>query len=108
MAAQPLRPRDSGQSEIHPSAGLALAVPPELVDAIAGRVVDLLEERGLVGQSMGPEPWLGVDEAAAHLASPPSRVYDLVAQRRVRHARDGRRLLFRASWLDEALEEGAA
>ncbi len=84
---------------------VALVVPPELVDALAGRVVELLEQRGLVGAPTAPEAWIGVDEAAAHLACPKSRVYDLVAERSLRVRRDGRRLLFRRSWLDEDLEQ---
>jgi len=44
--------------------------------------------------------WLDVRAAARHLACSPKRIYDLVAQRRVRFARDGRRLLFRIEWLD--------
>ncbi len=84
---------------------LALAVPPELVEAVATRIVDLLEERGLVTVAAGPEPWIGVEEAATHLACPRSRVYDLVAERSLRVRRDGRRLLFRRSWLDEDLEQ---
>jgi excisionase family DNA binding protein len=44
--------------------------------------------------------WLDVRGAAAHLACSTKRIYDLVAQGRVRFARDGRRLLFRVEWLD--------
>jgi excisionase family DNA binding protein len=44
--------------------------------------------------------WLDVRDAAAHLACSTKRIYDLVAQRRVRFARGGRRLLFRVEWLD--------
>jgi len=70
------------------------------------RVADLLAER-LPAQ--GPAPWLDVDEAAAYLACKPHRVYDLVAEGRVRCAKDGRRSLFRREWLDVYLlgEEGA-
>lgn len=82
---------------------LALEIPEAVVERIAERaaeiVLDRLAERG-------PEPWIDVDDAAVHLACTRKRVYDLVAQRRVRVFRDGRRLLFRRSWLDEALAEG--
>jgi len=50
-------------------------------------------------------PWLDVRGAAAHLACGSKRIYDLVAQRRVRFARDGRRLLFRVEWLDAIVIE---
>jgi excisionase family DNA binding protein len=46
------------------------------------------------------EAWMDVRDAAAYLACSTKRIYDLVAQRRVRFARDGRRLLFRVEWLD--------
>ncbi len=49
--------------------------------------------------------WLDVHAAAAHLACSTKRIYDLVAQRRVRFARDGRRLLFRVEWLDQMVVE---
>jgi excisionase family DNA binding protein len=51
-----------------------------------------------------PEPWIGVEQAAEHLACPPSRIYDLVSQRRLTPRRDGRRLLFKRSHLDAAIE----
>ena len=82
---------------------LAREVPEALVERVAERAAEIalarLAERG-------PEPWIGVEDAAKHLACSRKRVYDLVAQRRVRVFRDGRRLLFRRSWLDEALAEG--
>lgn len=80
---------------------LALTVPDELVEAVAGRVADLLAGRL---DSSEPEPWLGVERAAAHLDCPTSRVYDLIAQRRIRTVRDGRRVLTRRQWLDEYLD----
>jgi hypothetical protein len=54
------------------------------------------------GQSAG---WLDVRAAARHLACSPKRIYDLVAEQRVRVARDGRRLLFRVEWLDAMVVE---
>jgi excisionase family DNA binding protein len=50
------------------------------------------------------EPWIGVDEAAVHLACRPQRIYDLVSQRRLPFRRDGRRVLFRRSDLDGYLD----
>jgi excisionase family DNA binding protein len=79
--------------------GLALGVPPELVDAIAGRVADLLTER-LPEQ---PTPYMKIEEAAEYLACPISRIRDLKDQGRLRHYRDGKRLLFRREDLDAAL-----
>jgi excisionase family DNA binding protein len=50
------------------------------------------------------EPWLDVSQAALHIAAPESRIYDLVAQGKVKFAKDGRRLLLRRSWLDEYID----
>jgi excisionase family DNA binding protein len=75
-----------------------LKLPDEVLDAVAERVLARLEV-----ERPEPEPYLDVRGAAAYLACPTSRIYDLVAQRAVRPARDGRRLLFRREWLDEAL-----
>ncbi len=77
----------------------ALAVPPELIDALAKRVATLLTESA----APAAPPYLSVEEAAEYLGRPKSRVYELVAQRRVRHYRDGRALLFRREDLDACL-----
>lgn len=82
---------------------IPLALPEEVVDAIAVRVAELLEERAPVRS--GPEPWVGVERAAAHLAAQPHRVYDLVATGRLPHRKDGRRLLFKLSELDGWLDD---
>jgi excisionase family DNA binding protein len=85
------------------SAGaLELQVPDAFVQAIAERVADLLAD-SLSGASPS-EPWIGVEQAAEHLACPMSRIYDLVSQRRLAPCRDGRRLLFKRSHLDAAIE----
>lgn len=106
-AARPTRPPASFEApERTNGSELILAVPPELVEAVAERVVDLLADR--LPEQRGPEPWLDVDAAADYLACKPHRVYDLVAEGRVRCAKDGRRSLFRREWLDDYLlaEEG--
>jgi excisionase family DNA binding protein len=91
------------QAQTNMSAGtLELQVPDVFVQAIAERVAELLAN-GLAGSS-APEPWIGVEQAAEHLACPPSRIYDLVSQRRLTPRRDGRRLLFKRSHLDAAIE----
>ncbi len=82
------------------SAGtLELQVPDVFVQAIAERVAELLAD-SLAGGS-APEPWIGVEQAAEHLACPPNRIYDLVS---LTPRRDGRRLLFKRSHLDAAIE----
>jgi len=87
----------------YPSNGaLSLALPPELVEVVAERVAELLAER----HAPEPEPWIGVALAAEHLACPKSRIYALVSAQRIPHEKDGSRLLFRRSDLDEWLEQG--
>lgn len=99
----PVEPRGSVDATVSGLvASLSLPLPPEIVEAVAERAAEIVIER--IGAT-GPEPWIGVEAAAEHLACKPRRIYELVAQRRVRVRRDGRRVLFRRSWLDEALEE---
>jgi excisionase family DNA binding protein len=81
------------------SNGLALTVPPDLVQAIAERTAELLAEQ----LPNRPEPYLDVDGAAAYLSAPVSRIYDLRRQG-VRHYKDGTRLLFKREDLDAWLD----
>ena len=73
-----------------------------LLDEIAADPEAVARLRELA--DVGPEPWVGVAEAAAHLACKPQRIYDLVHQRAIPYRKDGSRLLFRLSELDAALE----
>ncbi|MGZ4185019.1 MAG: helix-turn-helix domain-containing protein [Solirubrobacteraceae bacterium] len=75
-----------------------------LLDELAADPVALDRLRELVADGHGPEPWVGVEQAAAHLACKPQRVYDLVHQRAIPHHKDGSRLLFRLSELDAWLD----
>lgn len=99
MTAPPTRPPHSLEGPGHTNASLALTVPPELVEHLAVRVADVLAERAPTAS----DGYLGVEEAAAYLACPKSRMYELVAAKRVRHYRDGRRVLFKAEDLDAVL-----
>jgi excisionase family DNA binding protein len=104
VTARPARPPRSFEApERTNGSALSLAVPEALVEAVAERVAELLAER-LPAQ--GPAPWLDVDGAADYLACKPHRVYDLVAEGRLRCAKDGRRSLFRREWLDDYLLGG--
>ena len=73
-------------------------LPPEVLAEIARQAMELLHDRA--------EPWIGVAEAAEHLACKPQRLYELVHQRRLTPGRDGRRLVFRRSDLDRYLAGG--
>jgi len=84
--------------------GATLELDDDALDAVAERVAEILVER----EAGRPEPWVGVEEAAEHLACPPSRVYALTSACRIPHERDGSRLLFRRSQLDLFIAEGGA
>jgi excisionase family DNA binding protein len=81
---------------------VAITLPPHVVDVIVDRAVERLAARHPVA-----EPWVGVDAAAAHLSCRRQRIYDLVAQRRIPHRKEGARLLFKLSHLDAWIEGGA-
>jgi excisionase family DNA binding protein len=83
---------------------LEIKVPSQVIETVVEGVATLLAER------LGPNPeaWVGVEQAAAHLACPKSRIYDLVSARRIPHERDGSRLLFRRSDLDAWVTSGGA
>jgi excisionase family DNA binding protein len=77
-----------------------LEIPDGLLDALAERVADHLADRVVPA----PAAYLTVEEAAEYLRRPRSRIYDLVAAKRLRHRRDGRTLLFRHEDLDGCLD----
>ncbi len=85
------------------------ALLAELGDADLDRLAELLAPRLAAHLSTGgPFPWLDVENAAAHLACPKSRLYALVSARRIPHHRDGSRLLFNRAELDEWVQAGGA
>jgi excisionase family DNA binding protein len=105
MTARPARPsRPFEAPERTNGSTLSLAVPPELVEAIAERVAEMLAER----HAAEPEPWIGVEQACEHLACPRSRIYALASAGRIPHRKDSARLLFRRAELDDWLEQGGA
>lgn len=82
---------------------VSFALPPEFVEAVADRAAALIARR----LDSRPEPWIGVDDAAEHLACPVSRIYRLVSLAKgdrqanpIPYCKDGQRLLFRRSDLD--------
>jgi excisionase family DNA binding protein len=79
---------------------LTVELTEDQLDAVADRVAALLADRQPPQQSGG---WLNAAEAAAHLACSRERLYDLVQLGKLARTRDGRRLLFRRSDLDQYL-----
>jgi excisionase family DNA binding protein len=86
------------------SAPLRIDLPPELVEQIARRAAELVAERN----GNARDVWLSVADAAEYLRCTPSRVYSLVSARRIPFCKDGSRLLFRRSELDEWVQAGGA
>lgn len=80
---------------------LAFDVPEEVVEAIAQRVAEIVLTQ--IGNTPS-DPVLDVDEAAAYLRCKPQRIYDLKSLGRLEATKDGRRLLFRRSALDQYLK----
>ena len=85
-------------------AEVTVALPPAVIEAIARRAAAIVTG----ALAARPEAFIGVAEAADHLACKPQRIYDLVSQRRLEFHRDGRRLLFRRSDLDAYLARTAS
>lgn len=91
----------------HSSVGqqLSFEVPEGMQEAIARRAATIVAAR----ERPAPEPWVGVAEAAAHLACKRQRIYDLVQRKdrtRIPHRKEGGRLLFKLSQLDRWLDRG--
>jgi excisionase family DNA binding protein len=98
-------------SAVHVAGTVALALSPELIALIAARAAEVV----VAQRPPESEPWIGVDEAAAHLACPKSRIYRLVSRAKggrlanpIPHEKDGSRLLFRRSDLDAWVARGGA
>jgi excisionase family DNA binding protein len=85
------------------SPALSLTLPPEVIEQIAQLAAEIVAE-----SADEPERWIGVAEAAEHLACPASRIYALVSKRAIPFEKDGSRLLFKRSALDEWVGAGGA
>jgi excisionase family DNA binding protein len=89
-----------------PHAGypVALAIPDELLQALAERTAALVAERLVPAQA--ESPWLDVEGAMTYLGFSRDRLYKLTAARAIpfRKKRDGQGLLFRRDELDRWVE----
>jgi excisionase family DNA binding protein len=82
---------------------VSIPLPPGVLDVIAEMTAARLRASAVVA-----EPWVGVDDAARHLACKRQRIYDLVSRRTIPHRKEGSRLLFKLSHLDAWIEGGGA
>jgi excisionase family DNA binding protein len=98
---------------------VTVAIPAELLEAIADRVAEIILARQtggpgrrlIVGREfggVGAGPYLTVAEAAEYPRSKKQRVYDLVSARRLTRFKDGRRVLVSRAELDEYLAMGGS
>ncbi len=86
---------------------LALRLPPEFVDAVAIRVVEIIEgEYGRAGRAENPSPYRTVGEAAEYLRTSRQRIYDLCSEGRLTRHKDGSRLLVLIDELDALVARG--
>lgn len=87
--------------------GRTVSVTDSLATAVLDafdRDPDALERlRDLVDARSGHEAWVCVREAAAYLNCHRQRIYNLLSERAIPHRKDGSRLLFRLSELDDWL-----
>jgi excisionase family DNA binding protein len=87
---------------------LATALLTELDEQALSELADRIAPILAVRINQRTAAWLGVQQAAEHLACPISRIYALVSARRIPHHKDGSRLLFRREELDKWVRAGGA
>jgi excisionase family DNA binding protein len=83
--------------------GAVLTFEDRVLDELARRVASLLDHR-----EPSRERFIGVDDAADLLNCGKARIYSLVGADRMPHHRDGSRLLFRRSELEQWVQDGGA
>lgn len=99
MSARPAAGGAAAPNGKQPSEPYALGIPDAVLDELAARVAAAIVER----MPEPVEPYMDAERAAEYLACPKSRIYELVAAGRLRHYRDGRRVLLRREDLDAVL-----
>jgi excisionase family DNA binding protein len=82
---------------------LVLSLPDELVEAVAQRAAEIVRE-----SEPESDEWLTTQDAADHLKCGKRRIFNLVSEGRIPVHREGARLLFLKSELDEWIRSGRA
>jgi excisionase family DNA binding protein len=82
---------------------IALELPEELLEAVAKRAAEIV-----LGQAPEPDEWLTSDQAAQYLKCGRRRIFNLVSEKRIPVHREGVRLMFLKSELDEWIKSGRA
>jgi excisionase family DNA binding protein len=82
---------------------LALTIPDELIEEIAERAADILEQRGVTERAEGPG-LLNIPEAAELLRCKRQRVDDLLSAGQLTRVKEGGRTLVRRSELLDRLK----
>jgi excisionase family DNA binding protein len=74
------------------------------LDAVASLIASAIRPEIENIRASRAEPYLDVDQAAAYMRCPKSRIYELSSSGKgPRFVRDGKRLLTRESWIDAYL-----
>ena len=85
---------------------LSLTLPDELLEQLAERVADILEQRSRLAET-NDSRWLTVAEAADYLRCSRQRIYDLRSSGRLSRHGDGGRALIDRQELDDLIARGA-
>jgi excisionase family DNA binding protein len=82
---------------------LAIAIPPNMIEAIAERAAELVLET-LAERAGAASPYLTIPEAAAYARCKRQRIDDLLSARRLTRYKDGRRTLVLKAELEAWLQ----
>jgi excisionase family DNA binding protein len=86
---------------------LELDLSADVLEQLAQRVAEILDDRQASRSSSGRARWLTVDQAAEYIGAKRQRIYDLRSSRVLSRHCDGRRGLVDRSELDRLIERGA-
>lgn len=90
---------------MHDNPPLTLTISPELLEALAQRIAELVHQQALTDEP-APSPWLDFEAARAYLGFSRDTLYKLTAARAIpcRKKQDGQGLRFHRAELDAWME----